>query len=199
MGYIIKLNGAMMIEEKKKVVFPILERKTVKLGEEDVLVEPYLTHADQLVIISAYTSELFKGGDDAVLNAESALLLSIIYTSTNIMRYEDDKETIPSFDLNMLFQNKKFIKDLLGSIENYPEFRRILDSTVSFMNEQRMLENTLGKKLDNLYNKIMVFIEDISDMSPESIESLKLQFKDLENSPLIKELIPALTKKGIVQ
>lgn len=195
MGYIIKLNGVIMIEEKKKAVFPVLERKIVKLGEQDILVEPYLSDNDQRVVLEAYLTELFEGGRDAVLNAENALLLSIIYTSTNIMRYEDEEEKIPSINMDVLFQNQKFIKDLLGSIENYREFRRVLDATVSFMNEQRMLENTLGKKLESLYEKIVSFIEGISDMSPEKLESLKSQLQDLENSPIVKELIPALSKK----
>lgn len=186
-----------MIEEKEKFTFPVLEKKIVKLGEQDVLVEPYLTDNDQRIILEAYFNELYLGGHDAILNAESSLLLSILYTSTNIMTTElvDGKE-VPIINLNQLLQNQKFIKDLLGSIENYREFRKILDTTVSFINEQRMLENTLGKKLDDLYNKAVLFIDGISNMSPENIDALKSQIKDLESFPIVKELIPALTKKG---
>ena len=190
-----------MIEEKKEYVFPVLERKTVKLGEQSVLVEPYLTDSDQRVISKAYLTELFAGGQDAVFNAENSLILSILYTSTDIMTTKtvDASETElreePLINLNMLFQNQAFIKEVLNSIENYREFRRVLDATVSFLQSER---NTLGSKLEGLYNRVVEFFNEMSDMSPEKMESIKTQLQELQDSPIIKELIPALSKQGKV-
>jgi len=183
-----------MIEEKKKYVFPILERKTVKLGEQDVLVEPYLTDNDQRVILEAYVTELFQGGRDAVLNAENSIILSVLYTSTDIMTTEEiDGKEVPIINLNLLFQNQAFIKEVLNSIENYREFRRVLDATVSFLQAER---NTLGRKLEVLYNRAIEFFNEMADMSPDKMESIKAQLQELQDSPIIKELIPALSKQG---
>jgi len=182
-----------MIEDKKKYTFPTLERKIVKLGEQDVLVEPYLTDNDQRIILEAYITELFQGGRDSVLNAENSLILSILYTSTDIMTSEEtDGKELPIINLNLLFQNQAFIKELLNNIENYREFRRVLDATVSFLQAER---NTLGSKLEELYNRAIEFFNEMSDMSPEKMDSIKAQLQELQDSPLVKELIPALSKQ----
>ncbi len=181
-----------MIEDKKKFEFPKLEVRTVKLGGHDVLVEPYLTANDQAVLVDIYLSELFNGDKYAVLDAENALLLSLIETCTNIMGVEgegDDKRAI--INLNMLFENQSFIKEMLASIVNYKEFRTRLDETVSFLQSQKSIEN----KINLLLAKIINFVDEISDLSPERMDELKKSVSEISDSPILKEAINMFGKK----
>lgn len=176
-----------MIEEKKKFVFPKPEVKTVKLGDQEVIVEPFLDENAQKVILGVYLEQLFEGGNYAVMDAENSLILGILEYSTNVMTAEEvDGKNTAVINLDMLFRNTKFIREVLGSIENYREFRDKIDATVSFLQAER---NTLGNKLEGLYNRAVEFFSEMSDMSPEKMDSIKTQLQELQNSPIIKELI----------
>lgn len=187
-----------MIEQKVKGDFPKPEVKTVKLGNQDIQVEPFLTDNDQQAIIQVYLKELFAEENGthslSVSNAENALVLSILNTSTDLMITEEkDGKEIPVFDLNNLYSNWDFIKNVFSKIGNYKEFRDRLNATVEFVNEQRRLESSIGSKVEVIVAKVTNFIEDLSNTSPEKLEEMK---KTLESSQFLKDAISLFNKSG---
>jgi len=189
-----------MIDQKKKVIFPKPGVREIQLGDTKILVDPFISDGDQRALIQIYLDELFSSennGNYSVLNAENSLLVNIIDLCTDIQLVEEiEGKSTALFTTNTLYANMDFVKKVISSIINYDEFKSTLYRTVEMKLEEKRLSLALGSKLESLYNQLISFIDGISDMSPENIESIKAGLKDVESSPIIKELLPLLKNQA---
>lgn len=178
-----------MIEMKKKFAFPKAQVQEIEYDGQTIKVDPYITDANQRLLIGVYLEELFKDADDKsynVLNAEIAMMLSLIELCTDIQLVEEEGEVKTAlFNINDVLANKSLFTKITGSISNYSDFKRVLSETVNVIMENKKIESSLGERLNNIFIQVQNFLENL-DLSPEKIESIKGLLKDVESSEIIK-------------
>lgn len=190
-----------MIEEKIKAEFPKEGNRIVGLGNTEIQVSPFLNHQEQQLITEIYLKELYaeENGNHnmAVLNAENALTISILNYSTNLLTIEEkDGKEVPVISLNDLYAHPEFVKNVFSNIKNYKEFRERLNATIEFANEQRRLTHSVGSKVDLIISKIINFIDNLSDITPERLEEMKESLKDIQGSEILTKAISIFQNKA---
>ena len=175
-----------MIDEKIKV-------DTSDFSKTDgIIVSPYMSDINQRSLIEIYLQELFSTNNDTqtynLISAENSLLLATLELCTNIAIVGDsDGKITPVLTLNDVYANINFVKDLFSKMVNYSDFKSTLYRTVEIELEKRRIEASLGNKLELLYNKVIEFIDNLSNITPEQIESIKGMLKEVEGSEVLKE------------
>ena len=185
-----------MIEEKKKVVFPTPDFLSFQLegNSETISVKRYLSSSEQTVLAGIYMQELTKN-DPAflsynILDAENALMVSVIQYCTNIMTVSEDSEgkQVALFTIDDIFSNFYIWERIQSGIVNYLDFRKRLDMIVEEYKEKKRLEASLGNALKTVSANIIDLITKLSEteFSPEAIERVKGLLKEVESSPILK-------------
>ena len=148
----------------------LTNRKPVKFefNDTDILVSPYIDLTNKTIYIKNYVQTYFNGIDfiSDFLEAEWSLMLSIIGDMTNFEIKED-------LDINALIDSG-FWYEVRSRIENYDEFRKDLQVVVDYQNKQNELDRSVGAILENLSNKIMVFLDKVMEIDVSSEGTIKL-------------------------
>jgi len=178
-----------MIDEKKKFEFPKSGFSTVEVGNSSISVKKYLAMSEEDNLIGIYVAELFSETNyKSVSRAENALIASVLETCTNILLVEDNTVVTT---LDMIFENFEVWEQIISKIKNYSEFRKRLDATVEMLREEKRLNASIGKVIDDTYTKLSGFIENLlaNDFSPEKIEGIKSLLSEVNSSPILKDSV----------
>lgn len=159
--------------DKVKLEFVIPKEEIIKYGEHEIKIVPFLQTAQQVVLINNYVDDYFSEREDKLikeskynyLEAELNLMNYILQSVTNI--------DISDFNAN-LYSDIVLWDNIKKSIINYDEFRKRLDMVVEIIKENIALENSLGKVVENLINKINEFVDKAGNISPEVIEQARI-------------------------
>src|SRR5258706_513734 len=86
-------------------------------------------------------------------------------------------------------------------IINYDDFYDKLQSIVEERKEQRRLDVSIGKIINNGYTKLMEFLSGLNGeaMSDESIEKVKGLLKEINESPVLKESIKIFKNQSEIE
>jgi hypothetical protein len=175
--------------DKVKLEFKIPEAETIEYNGVSIQVIPYLSFAEQVLLINHYLEDYFNDSLDSLIpvseynyiEAEFGLKNYVFQTITNI-----DTTNLN----NDIYKDAGLWDAIVSKIANYGDFMDKLNSIVDEIKEQKMLNNQLGKVLSGLLDKLNNIFENIT---PEEIEKLqeetgKLADKLKEVSPLADSL-----------
>lgn len=177
--------------EKVKIEFDSEKKSTFKAGDVYVEVTPYLSVSAQSALISQYIEDMYsKEGQNLIenvelrrMNAELSQMLYIVQSQTNI--------DFESLDQN-LFLDSGYWKEIIDRIDNYSEFRERQEQVLFDYESQLDKANSAGIILSGLIEKLSSFIEQIGDITPESITALQETGKDLierlEKSSVVEDM-----------
>lgn len=164
--------------DKIKLEFKLPRRKTVKYKEVEISLLPFLDMAQQVYLINSYVENYFEITEESVIDnteynyieAEYKLKNMIFQMLTNI-----DIESIT----NDIYVEPELWEVISSNIKNFENFRNTLDIVVQDIKEQLVLQNSVGKVLHDLIQKVYEILDKFSDMSPEELEKLQKQGVEL--------------------
>jgi hypothetical protein len=163
---------------KVTLVFKFPESKTVLYNDVEIKVVPFLSFAQQVFLINAYTETYFSNEEvnlveDSAYNfldAEYGLMNRLFQMSTNV--------EVEGLD-NDIFADSSLLDKITGEISNYKSFRRKLDTVVNEIKEQKVLNNSIGKVVSDLIERAYTILDKLSDLTPEAIEQAKVAGMEL--------------------
>lgn len=177
-----------------KVKIDLKARELVEIKPYDFLLKPYLSNVDQIVLISRYLEELFSENNTREINhfkAENALMISVLELNTNI---ELSSETEMFVSMDNIFEHYDLWEKVEKSIVNYSNFKMRLLRAVEIERENIRLQASLGKVLDNLYERATAYLDDLLDreFSTEETDRLRNLIKEATESPILKTIVEKL-------
>ncbi len=191
--------------DKKALKFDENRVESFLYGENSIQVKNYLSLAEMGVLVMQYLNELFDPEEEKNLNykymnAEYTLYLNVIDLCTSIKLFEDDGIT-PLFTIDTFISNPILWKEIKSRIKNYDDFYDKLQSIVEERKEQRRLDVSIGKIINNGYTKLMEFLSGLNGeaMSDESIEKVKGLLKEINESPVLKESIKIFKNQSEIE
>ena len=157
---------------KIKIEFEVPEKITVDYREHKIELTPFLSMGEQVFLISKYIEDYFEIKENPLIplteynyvEAESNMMNYICQILTNI-----DRDSIP----NDVYVDPQFYKAITANIENYGIFRYKLENIMGQIKEKIALENSLGKTISNLGEKLFDVLEKFSEMTPEDLEKIQ--------------------------
>lgn len=173
-----------------KLEFKLPESKTLDYKGVQFEVLPFLTLAEQVFLINKYVEQYFSKATNGILisgtnynymNAEYSLFNYILQANTNI-----DTDSLPED----FYADAEIREKITSSIVNFYDFKSKLNYLINEIKQQMALENSVGKVLSDLVDKIYAFLAQMSDVKPEDIEKLQK-----EGSKALGEL----AKSSIIQ
>ena len=182
--------------DKIKIDLSLPETRSFTEGAKEILVKPYLTSSEQIVLINSYMMAYFfpvstntnKGlSEYDYIGAEYSLKLNIIDICTNIQVFDDNGNVMD--DMSRILYNGIW-NSVRGCIKNYDEFRTSLYAVKDDIKFQLQLSKSIGYIVENMSNKILAIFERLSsmDLSPENLkvlrETVETISKQLEDSPI---------------
>ena len=158
--------------EKVKINIDSEKKSTLKVGDVYVEVDPHLPVSTQAALISQYIIDMHsEEGQNLIdnvevrrMNAELSQMLYIIQSNTNI--------EVESIDENTFFDSV-YWKEIIERITNYSDFRERLDQVVFDYESQIEKLTSTGFVLSTLMEKLSSFIDQIGNITPESIAALQ--------------------------
>lgn len=168
-----------MLENKKQVTFKAVGYAEVVFQDQTIKVKPYLSLTDQVAVLTAYLEEYFSSDASAVIRSEFKLILAVLDYCTDI--------DVEKLSLNDIMANFKLWKEINSKIVNYGDFRAWIAKTIEEIREQKRLEKSLG----NVVEKVLEFISNLKDVSPEMLEQVKSLLADVETSKIYKQAVNA--------
>lgn len=166
-----------MLETKKEIEFKAVDAVEVTFGNEKIKVKPYLSITDQVAILTVYLEEYFSNTNTGVINSEFKLILAVLDYCTDM--------DVEKLSLNNIMANYKLWKEINSKIVNYGDFRALLARTIEEIKEQKRIEKSLG----NIAEKVLEFINNLKDVSPEMLEQVKSLLVDVEKSEVFKKAV----------
>lgn len=177
--------------EKVKLEIVSEEKSIFKVGDAYIEVIPHLSLSTQAALISQYIEDMYFAKEQNLIesvytrriNAELSQMLYIVQTQTNI--------DFESLDQNM-FIDSVYWKEIINKIDNYSEFRERQEQVLFDYERQLDKADSVGTVLSGLIEKLSSFIEQIGDITPESIAALQETGKDLierlEKSSVVEDM-----------
>jgi hypothetical protein len=148
--------------EKSNLIIPTLELVEFKFNKQIVIVDPYITLANKVVLIRHYVENLFNS-DDLVANyvhAEWQLVLEICNDQTSIKLLEESDNV----ELEQLFSSGLWIQ-VQDHLVNYTDFRGGLWEVVKNIKDQKVLESSVGTVINKISDKVFEFIDKLMAMN----------------------------------
>lgn len=164
--------------DKIKVDLKEPEYQDIAFGKYSIKVIPYISEDNQAKIGTAYLEKYFdKENFGNVITAEHELILACFILLTN-MDMSDIK-------INNILANYQLWEVVKSKIKNYSQFRASLAETIKQIIESERLEKSLG----NVVEKILEFINNLKDISPEMLDKAKDLLGDVEKSEVFKKAV----------
>ena len=149
-------------QEKLKIEFVEPKSKFFDFCGKNIEVKPYLLEGEQILIIKDYIETYFKNEFD-YFGAERQF-------KTNVFNYSLlNVETIDS----RLYDSSDFFEQATKQILNYRDFRISLNRIISDVKEERALNLSLGKVLNDVSNKLICILDKLGSMTPEDVSKMK--------------------------
>jgi hypothetical protein len=185
-----------------KEIINISQPEKIKLefGKNDIWIMPYISLKDGTKFITDYISIFFRDEHTQLANyilSEYALMLSIIDNLTSIEVYGENTEANVNID-SLIYSG--LWESIKGNIKNYNQFRTDLNNVIKMMNEQRMLEKSVGGVLDDLSRRVVQFFDKVSDLDlskekvTELIDTIQAEAKKYDEKFNMTPAIPASAK-----
>jgi hypothetical protein len=186
--------------EKKNYNFSNPDSVFITVMGQEVEVRPFLNVNEQIALINQYLETYFSLETKSIekdawaeWDAEYALQLGIVDLLSDI-------KIEGAFD-NLFYSNG--YQEIENVIVNYWQFRQLLDDAVENIKRQLEMQNSVGAKLDSLFNKIEVLLNNLNNsmqnMNPEMLEKLKETGTELvgklTENPLVQEVYKDMNKK----
>ncbi len=157
--------------EKIEVTFAdiVKSRKIIPYVGKSIEVNRFISLGLQSVFIQEYCNMLLDitvPRENRIVNAELELKMRIVDFQTNIALSEE-------FSLDGLLESGVY-KQIIESIDNYDEFRELLDTSVEFVLGDYSLEKSVGGAIDNLIQKLGNALDTISKLDFSEGEMAKL-------------------------
>jgi len=145
------------------IVFAVGKMVRFDFNDSEIIVDPYITIANVENIVSTYC-DCYFGETTNISNyskAEYSKIISILEYQTNI--------DVVAVDLDSLLRSGLF-DEIVNRIKNYYNLNDAIERAVRMETEKR----SIGIKFDELSNKIIGFVNKISevDLSNEGIVEL---------------------------
>lgn len=160
------------MDNKVKLEIKTPENKTIEYDGITIEINPFIDFAEQVLLINEYVKDFFGDITEIVVpktkyhvfEAECRLMYYIIQLNTNIDMSDVD---------NNIYINDKLWETITKEISNYWNFRERLDEVVYEIKEQEKLDNSLGKVLSDILEKAEGFIDQLNNITPETIKELQ--------------------------
>lgn len=158
--------------EKVKLEFTAPKNKKVSYNDCVIDVVSYISFAQQFALINKYIADYFEKDkfEFNYIDAEYKLSMYILSFFTNI--------DIENFDQEIL-DGTTIYKEIVDSISNYKEFRERLDVVVNDKKEEIRNKKMLGAVIEDISDKVFYLLENVSKISPESVELTAKRTEDL--------------------
>ena len=188
--------------QKKVLQFGKFADEIISIDGQDVIVAPFLTLDQMVSLINQYVENYFypevksiNKSERAYYDAEQALKLGIVDLATSIQ--------IEGSEFEHLFYDPEIFNKITACINNYWEFDELLRGTVDSIKEEMELKNSIGAKMDELFNKISLLLdnlqESMANLNPEMLEKLKATGNELvekiSNNELVQGVFADADKK----
>lgn len=180
-------------EKMEKSTFEFHPNKNVRIDFQghDIVIDPNISIATKKVLTTDYIETFFDENDQDVVSrfvkAEYVIMLGIIDVNTNVDISNIGVDLIISSGLwNIVKQN----------IKNYDAFYADLMYLVSYVREQKALEQSVGQSLDRIMDDVNALIDKLLnvDFSKEGIADL-LKTLNVEKDNINEIVDPSKTKK----
>lgn len=182
--------------EKVRITFSEYENVFLKFNNQKIEIRPYLKMAEQVELINKYLENYLFGNSAVSLSAydfvgaELQLMLTVIDLLTNIEVADNDG--------NLLVNEGDVVvsglwDEIKSKIDNYVQFRELLDRVVEDVKYQIVLQHSIGTVINGVVEKANVMIDKLTsmDITPETIEKIKEMSKEVtENigkNPVVAE------------
>lgn len=178
--------------DKIKLEFNAPTFTTVMYNGKIITVDPFITMEKQVFLIERYVNEYLNIGNDtsaSYFNAEINHRNYVFQLNTNI-----DTENI---DPN-LFVDEVLWEKICGLIPSYWVLRDRMDVIADDVKRQMKLENSVGKVLAGLADKMSDLLDNLSNITPEEIKSLQEKSMELIGQ-LQESSTPVVTPKKIAR
>jgi len=195
--------------DKVKLEIKTPENKTIEYDGITIEINPFIDFSEQVLLINEYVKDFFGDLTELVIpktkyhifEAECRLIYYIIQLNTNIDMSDVD---------NNIYVTDKLWETITEEISNYWNFRERLNKVVYEIKEQEKLDNSLGKVLSDILEKAEGFIDQLNNITPETIKELQdtgvSLIEELEKANVMRNpsdlaeieapLIAELEKKG---
>lgn len=161
--------------DKVKLEFKIPKMKTIEYGGIEIKIVPFLTTAQQVVLINRYLEDYFKEGDTNLIPLSNYRYLEAEYNLlNNLLSLATDIDTT-GLDENLL-SDSNFSHIICENIDNFWDFYAKLTNIIEEIKEQK---NSVPLLLSGLIEKAYGILDKVSDISPEQIEKLQQTSTDL--------------------
>lgn len=154
-------------------------------SDETILVKTFIDQDDKVTLYQNYVDQFF--GDEELpvsrfLSCKYSLMLGVLALCTNIDIGSEGKN-LPDLDqIEACGLWDKIIEEII----NYNQVKKDLYALTKMISEERLAQNSIGKIVDSVYQKIVEFIDN-ADM--EKIEEIMSEFKEgikkLENDGIV--------------
>lgn len=166
-----------MLEKKVEIKFGLIQASEVIFKDQTIKVKPYLSLTDQAAVLAIYLEEYFSPDASAIIKSELKLIMSILDYCTNI--------DVEKLSMNDIMANIKLWKEINSKIVNYGDFRALLARTIDEIKEKNRIEKSLG----NVIEKILEFVNNLKDVSPEMLAQAKDLLGEVEKSEVFKKAV----------
>ncbi len=175
--------------DKKKMTFSAPEVKALTFNEQEIIVKPYITFDEQVVLAKNYCLAYFFPNENNTIKgvsewdhfgAEYSLRMAILHLCTNVDVYEGNNSIVNGSE-NIFYSGlwEKIVKN----ISNYNSFRTSLNKITEDVKKQLFSKNSFGRSINELTDKIItVFKEFTADMTPEKLKLLEESAKSISNT-----------------
>jgi len=173
--------------DKVKFEYKPMEKIRAVYKGVEIEIDPFLTMAEQAFLVNHYLTTYFEtvdgvvsGSKYAYFEAQFELLNYIFQANTNLEVESLDKE---------LYADPDFVDAITSRIVNYGAFMQKLRYVIDEVKAQK----TAGAVLTNFIEKLQDLLDKVANVSPEQIETLQKNTKELaekiENSSILQDAI----------
>jgi hypothetical protein len=183
--------------DKKPTTLPAGGYEKVVYGDFVVFVKPFLSQSEMEALIVSYIEDFIKGPSFTNHKAEMFLMMEVMSRCTNIDMLAQNEGGRLLIGPDEMFENYDLYEQVISKIKNYKYFRSLLDFSVSEIMEQRRLELSLGRVVENVSEKILGAITNVANggLSEDSIKSIQNLLNQVNSSPVVNELA-SIMKEG---
>jgi len=181
-----------------KVKIDFQAREWIELKDWGILVKPFISFEDQIVLINLYLDELFDKNRDSKYNhlwAENILIMSVLDMNTNLKLFDETLDEAGNqkalVKIDTIYENFKLWNQVEKAIVNFPEVKREILKAAENKREELRLRASLGFALNDIYEKATAFFTSLSEkgISDEDIEKYKGLLKEANDSPILKAIV----------
>jgi len=188
--------------EKISIELSAPKEKKFELGDQMIVVDPYISLSTRRILIQEYLSIFLNELDDLTeryLKAKNVFMMIVIDLNTNI--------DISNLGVDAILKNDLW-NLLRGHILNLGEIEKELKEVVEYALKEKEMQKSIGYNFDRVSNKISDLLDKVSDtdLSKEGIAELfkKLDFEKDSINEIIdpSKVLPKprkKTNKNIVQ